>query len=134
MCKSVSPAADYQASARGWLWIKLKRDYRTELSGTADLVVAGAFAGRGRRRGAHGALLLAAYDPDSDVFRAVTKVRHRVLRRRAGRAARQAGAAGPLAAARPGGRTPAARRVVRARARAGPELGHDCGFRAGSGR
>jgi len=73
VCKSVSPAAGYQAGARGWLWIKLKRDYRTELSDTADLVVVGAFAGRGRRRGVYGALLLAAYDPDADVFAAVTK-------------------------------------------------------------
>ena len=73
MCKSVSPAAGYQAGARGWLWIKLKRDYRTELSDTVDLVVVGAFAGRGRRRGVYGALLLAAYDPAADVFRTVTK-------------------------------------------------------------
>ncbi len=71
--KSVSPAASYQAGARGWQWIKLKRDYRTELSDTVDLVVVGAFAGRGRRRGLYGALLLAAYDPAADVFRAVSK-------------------------------------------------------------
>ncbi len=73
MCKSVSPAASYQAGSRGWLWIKLKRDYRTELSDTVDLVAVGAFAGRGRRAGTYGALLLAAYDPDADVFRTVTK-------------------------------------------------------------
>jgi DNA ligase-1 len=73
MCKSVAPDAIYQAGARGWLWIKLKRDYRTELSDTVDLVVVGAFAGRGRRAGVYGALLLAAYDADADVFRAVTK-------------------------------------------------------------
>ena len=73
VCKSVSPAAVYQAGARGWLWIKLKRDYRTELSDTVDLVVVGAFAGRGRRRGVYGALLLAAYDPDADVFYSVTR-------------------------------------------------------------
>jgi DNA ligase 1 len=73
VCKSVSPASPYQAGARGWLWIKLKRDYRTELSDTTDLVVVGAFAGRGRRRGVYGALLLAAYDPAADIFRAVTK-------------------------------------------------------------
>ena len=73
MCKSISPAAIYQAGNRGWLWIKLKRDYRTELSNTVDLVAVGAFAGRGRRAGTYGALLLAAYDPDADVFRTVTK-------------------------------------------------------------
>jgi DNA ligase-1 len=73
VCKSIGPAAIYQAGARGWLWIKLKRDYRTELSDTVDLVVVGAFSGRGRRRGVYGALLLAAYDQDADVFRTVTK-------------------------------------------------------------
>ncbi len=73
LCKSVSSAAGYQAGARGWLWIKLKRDYRTELADTVDLVVVGAFAGRGRRRGVYGALLLAAYDPAADMFRTVGK-------------------------------------------------------------
>jgi DNA ligase 1 len=73
VCKSVGPNAVYQAGARGWLWIKLKRDYRTELSDTVDLVIVGAFAGRGRRAGVYGALLLAAYDADADMFRAVTK-------------------------------------------------------------
>ncbi|HET8914771.1 MAG TPA: ATP-dependent DNA ligase, partial [Propionibacteriaceae bacterium] len=46
VCKSTSPEAIYQAGARGWLWIKLKRDYRTELADTVDLVVVGAYAGR----------------------------------------------------------------------------------------
>ena len=73
LCKSLSPTAGYQAGARGWLWIKLKRDYRTELSDTLDLVVVGALYGRGRRRGTYGALLLAAYDPAADVFRTTTK-------------------------------------------------------------
>jgi DNA ligase-1 len=73
VCKSTGPDSAYQAGARGWQWIKLKRDYRTELSDTADLVVVGAFAGRGRRTGVYGAVLLAAYDADADVFRAVTK-------------------------------------------------------------
>ena len=73
VCKSTGPDSAYQAGARGWQWIKLKRDYRTELSDTADLVVIGAFAGRGRRAGVYGAVLLAAYDADADTFRAVTK-------------------------------------------------------------
>ena len=73
LCKSLSPTAGYQAGARGWLWIKLKRDYRTELSDTLDLVVVGALAGRGRRAGIYGALLLAAYDAEADLFRTVCK-------------------------------------------------------------
>jgi DNA ligase-1 len=73
VCKSLAPSAGYQAGARGWLWIKLKRDYRTELSDTLDLVVVGALYGRGRRVGVYGALLLAAYDPATDAFQTVTK-------------------------------------------------------------
>jgi DNA ligase-1 len=73
ICKSLSQEAGYQAGARGWLWIKLKRDYRSELSDTLDLVVVGALAGRGRRRGLYGALLLAAYDAEADLFRTVCK-------------------------------------------------------------
>ncbi|MGH3187456.1 MAG: ATP-dependent DNA ligase [Streptosporangiaceae bacterium] len=73
VCKSVGPDSGYKAGARGWQWIKLKRDYRTELSDTLDLAVVGAFAGRGRRVGVYGAVLLAAYDADADMFRAVTK-------------------------------------------------------------
>jgi DNA ligase-1 len=73
LCKSLAPGAGYQAGARGWLWIKLKRDYRTELSDTLDLVVVGALYGRGRRAGIYGALLLAVYDPTTDTFQTVSK-------------------------------------------------------------
>jgi DNA ligase-1 len=73
LCKSLSRTAQYQAGARGWQWIKLKRDYRTELSDTLDLAVVGALDGRGRRRGVYGALLLAAYDQEADMFRTVCK-------------------------------------------------------------
>jgi DNA ligase-1 len=73
ICKSLDPAASYQAGARGWQWIKLKRDYRSELSDTLDLVVVGGLAGRGRRAGMYGALLLAVYDPAADRFQTICK-------------------------------------------------------------
>jgi DNA ligase-1 len=73
LCKSLARTAGYQAGARGWQWIKFKRDYRTELSDTLDLAVVGGLYGRGRRRGIYGALLLAAYDPAADQFRTVCK-------------------------------------------------------------
>ncbi|HVP59410.1 MAG TPA: ATP-dependent DNA ligase, partial [Myxococcaceae bacterium] len=63
----------YQAGARGWLWIKLKREYREELKEPLDLVVVGAFHGKGRRAGTYGSLLLASYDERQDVFRTVCK-------------------------------------------------------------
>ena len=73
ICKSLDPAASYQAGARGWQWIKLKRDYRSELSDTLDLVVVGGLAGRGRRAGMYGALLLGVYDPDGGRFQTICK-------------------------------------------------------------
>jgi len=73
ICKSVDPTAHYQAGARGWQWIKLKRDYRTELTDTLDLVVVGGLAGRGRRAGMYGALLLAVYDPAGERFQTICK-------------------------------------------------------------
>ena len=73
VCKSVAEDSVYQAGARGWLWIKYKRDYKSEMTDTVDLVVVGAFHGRGRRAGTYGALLLAAYNLEKDVFETVTK-------------------------------------------------------------
>jgi DNA ligase-1 len=73
ICKSLDPTAGYQAGARGWQWIKLKRDYRSELSDTLDLVVVGGLAGRGRRAGMYGAMLLAVYDPGADRFQTICK-------------------------------------------------------------
>jgi DNA ligase-1 len=73
MCKSIAKDSVYQAGSRGWLWIKLKRDYRSEMNDTVDLVVVGAFHGRGKRVGAYGALLLATYNHETDIFETVTK-------------------------------------------------------------
>jgi DNA ligase-1 len=73
MCKSISKESVYQAGNRGWLWIKFKRDYRSEMNDTVDLVIVGAFHGRGKRVGTYGALLLATYNPDEDTFETVTK-------------------------------------------------------------
>jgi DNA ligase-1 len=66
--------SQYDAGARGWQWIKYKRDYMAEMADTVDLVIVGAFAGRGRRAGTYGALLMAAYEPDTDTFKTVCKL------------------------------------------------------------
>ncbi len=73
MCKAIGEESVYQAGARGWLWIKYKRDYKSEMTDTVDLVVVGAFHGRGKRAGAYGALLLATYNKKTDMFETVTK-------------------------------------------------------------
>ena len=74
VAKSISPDSVYQAGARGFMWIKYKRDYKSEMTDTVDLVVVGAFQGRGQRAGTYGSLLLASYDGDADVFRTVCKI------------------------------------------------------------
>ena len=64
----------YQAGSRGNFWLKLKREYRNELGDSLDLVVIGAFFGKGRRTGRYGTLLLATYDDDQDMFTSICKV------------------------------------------------------------
>ncbi|MCG7843866.1 MAG: DNA ligase, partial [Methanomassiliicoccales archaeon] len=57
-----------------FLWIKYKKEYRSEMNDTVDLAVVGAFAGRGKRKGFYGALLMATYDEGSDTFQTVSKL------------------------------------------------------------
>jgi DNA ligase-1 len=64
----------YEAGGRGYQWIKFKKEYSAALNDTIDLVVVGAFAGRGKRAGTYGALLMAAYDKRADMFRTVCKL------------------------------------------------------------
>lgn len=73
MIKSVDSDSIYKAGARGWAWIKYKRGYKAEMADTVDLVVVGAFYGRGKRAGQYGAFLLAAYDNEKDIFKTVCK-------------------------------------------------------------
>jgi DNA ligase-1 len=72
--KSTSDNSFYQAGARSWLWVKLKRSYQSKMVEPVDLVAVGAFYGRGRRAGSYGALLVAAYDREGDSFKTVCKV------------------------------------------------------------
>ena len=74
MAKSLQAGSSYRAGARGYWWIKYKRDYTVGLSDSIDGVVVGAFHGRGRRAGRFGAFLLAVYDPGRDRFESFTKV------------------------------------------------------------
>jgi DNA ligase-1 len=72
--KAIGSSSIYQAGSRGFLWIKYKREYRSEMADTVDLVIVGAFAGRGRRAGTYGALLMASYDEEFDIFKTVCKL------------------------------------------------------------
>lgn len=74
MAKSLAEGSTYRAGARGFWWIKYKREYTHELADTLDTVVVGAFWGRGKRAGKYGALLVSVYDPDDGTFPTLCKV------------------------------------------------------------
>jgi len=74
MAKSLSSESIYRAGSRGFLWIKYKKDYRTDLTDTFDLVVIGAFYGMGKRTGRYGALLMAAFDPETGTYGTTCKL------------------------------------------------------------
>ena len=69
-----APNAPYRAGMRGSNWLKLKREYRNELGDSLDLIVIGAYFGRGRRTGLYGTLLLATYNPEKDNLPSICKV------------------------------------------------------------
>jgi DNA ligase-1 len=67
--------APYQAGARNFNWIKLKRSYQGQLRDTVDCVITGYWYGKGNRaKLGIGALLTAVYDPERDVFTTVTRL------------------------------------------------------------
>ena len=72
--KSISQDSIYRAGARSWLWIKLKESYQSKMIEPVDLVIVGAFYGKGRRKGTYGALLTAVYNPETDTFETICKV------------------------------------------------------------
>jgi len=65
----------YQAGARNFNWVKLKRNTSGRLNDTIDVVLLGYYGGKGKRAefGA-GALLAGVYDSDKDEFATITKL------------------------------------------------------------
>jgi DNA ligase-1 len=69
------PDSPYQAGARNYNWVKLKRIQAGNLEDTVDCVIVGYLYGRGRRAAfGVGALLVAVYDEGRDLFPTVTKI------------------------------------------------------------
>ncbi len=65
----------YEAGARNFNWVKLKRHSSGELKDTIDCVILGYIFGRGKRAAfGAGALLVGVYDKDKDEFVTVSKI------------------------------------------------------------
>ncbi len=73
MAKSIQDDAIYQAGNRGFLWLKLKSLEGGKLKDSVDVVLVGAFYGKGRRTGVLGTYIGAVYDPETDRFIAFTR-------------------------------------------------------------
>lgn len=69
------PDSKYEAGARNFNWVKLKKHSSGELKDTIDTVILGYIYGRGKRAefGA-GALLVGVYDKEKDEFVTVSKI------------------------------------------------------------
>jgi len=74
IAKSIKEDAVYQAGNRGFLWIKMKGLEGRKLKDSVDVVLIGAFHGRGRRKGVYGTYIGAVYDPLTDKFEAFTRI------------------------------------------------------------
>ena len=69
------PDSKYQAGARNFNWVKLKRHTSGELNDTVDLVLLGYYFGKGKRAEfGVGALLAGVYDAEKDRFATITKL------------------------------------------------------------
>lgn len=73
MAKSIKDDSIYQAGNRGYKWLKLKSLEGGKLKDTIDVVIVGAFYGKGRRTGVYGTYIGAVYDPENDNFIAFTR-------------------------------------------------------------
>lgn len=63
MLKSL--ASNYRPSHRSNKWVKVKKDYLDALGDSLDLIVIGAFYGKGKRTGQYGGFLLAVYNQET---------------------------------------------------------------------
>ena len=73
IAKSIKEESIYQAGNRGFLWIKLKGLEGGKLRDSIDVVLVGAFYGKGRRTGVYGTYIGAVFDPVDNKYIAFTR-------------------------------------------------------------
>jgi DNA ligase-1 len=73
MAKTIQEESTYHAGNRGYLWLKLKSLEGGKLKDSIDVVLVGAFYGKGRRTGVLGTYIGAVYDAEIGKFVAFTR-------------------------------------------------------------
>jgi DNA ligase 1 len=64
----------YEPSKRSRNWLKVKKDYLSGIGDSLDLVVLGAYYGKGKRTSWYGAFLLAAYNSSTQNYETVCNI------------------------------------------------------------
>ncbi|KAJ4296442.1 ATP-dependent DNA ligase Cdc17 [Kalmusia sp. IMI 367209] len=68
------PESSYEPSKRSQNWLKVKKDYLAGVGDSLDLVVLGAYFGKGKRTSWYGAFLLACYNPSTEKYETVCNI------------------------------------------------------------